>query len=427
MKFYFDPTVYPFDGDFKTSTTTWKELSNQLFRSAAENGFHLVANGTRTPTRRALLCTRFRKCQTTSNSKTPDEHRTSHISSNRRKGSRGPEGISGARRRNSARSQNQGDVCPVRITIGVDASGFYLIGGRGEKRHGYHPKLSTKASPLVSRELTEADKKSLGDYRRAGLSCSGASQILRMSSNVHITPAAVRYHTQLIHYGEKALGNLVPTVNSTTTNRLFDSLQRDKIDHIVLSHRGTAHSNPGLDISNFAPTSTTTEQFLSSMTTEQFLSSMPSNEKVLLDAFVAGHRKSRKIPDNQDMFIAVAWMNASERSLFRKFPYVVKIDITFATNTRGFPLLTITGKTSDNQVFTIVRCWVPNEQGWVFRWLLLHALPTLLGKDIYRINVIISDGDSQEIAQINNLIDVVMTTARRLRCGWHLIDRSWNR
>jgi hypothetical protein len=146
-----------------------------------------------------------------------------------------------------------------------------------------------------------------------------------------------------------------------------------------------------------------------------------------MDHFVAEHRRSRKIPDDQDMFLAVVWMTASERSLFRKFPYVVKIDVTFGTNARGIPLLTVTGKTSDNQVFTVLRCWIPNEQAWIFRWLLLHALPTILGKDINRINTIISDGDSQEIAQINNMIDVVMTQAHRLRCAWHLIDRSWNR
>jgi hypothetical protein len=51
----------------------------------------------------------------------------------------------------------------------------------------------------------------------------------------------------------------------------------------------------------------------------------------------------------------------------------------------------------------------------------------LLGKDIRRVNLIISDGDLQEIVQINNLIDILMQKAQRLRYGWHLINKSWDR
>ena len=87
----------------------------------------------------------------------------------------------------------------------------------------------------------------------------------------------------------------------------------------------------------------------------------------------------------------------------------------------------MTGKTSDNEIFTILRCFIPNEQAWIFRWLLLTALPLLLGKDLERINMIISDGDSQEIAQINNLINLLQTPAKRHQCAWHVVDRSWNR
>jgi hypothetical protein len=146
-----------------------------------------------------------------------------------------------------------------------------------------------------------------------------------------------------------------------------------------------------------------------------------------MDAFVSKHRKSRNVPDDKDLFLAVVWMTAAERSIFRKFPYVVKIDVTFKTNSRGIPFLSVTGKTSDNEIYTILRCYVPNEQAWIFRWLLLHALPKILGKDMSRIQMIISDGDSQEIAQINNLIQLVMMQATRQRCAWHIVDRSWNR
>jgi hypothetical protein len=47
MKFCFDPTEFPFDGDFKNSPGTWAKLVGTIFRQAAENGFHLLANGAR--------------------------------------------------------------------------------------------------------------------------------------------------------------------------------------------------------------------------------------------------------------------------------------------------------------------------------------------------------------------------------------------
>jgi hypothetical protein len=142
----------------------------------------------------------------------------------------------------------------------------------------------------------------------------------------------------------------------------------DMHDHIILSHRGTAHPKPGVTISNFVPGSMPT--------TDDFLSSIPSNERVLMDAFVAEHCLSRKIPDEQDVFLAVVWMTSAERSVFCRFPFVIKIDITFATNCRGIPLLTITGKTSDNEVFTVLRAgYQTNRRGSFVGSYFTHCRP----------------------------------------------------
>ena len=37
--------MFPYDGDFMTSTASWPKLLQQLFRLAAENGYHLRNNG----------------------------------------------------------------------------------------------------------------------------------------------------------------------------------------------------------------------------------------------------------------------------------------------------------------------------------------------------------------------------------------------
>ena len=160
----------------------------------------------------------------------------------------------------------------------------------------------------------------------------------------------------------------------------------------------------------------------------RFTTFWPEPERSSMRAFISAQRRAREIPNEQDLFVAVMWVTKGERELFRKFPNLVKIDTTFGTNDRSMPLLSITGLTSTGQTFTIVRAYIPNEQAWVFRWILSHSLPQLLGvESMQRIVVILSDGDSTEIAQINHLVDELCPLAHRLRCGWHLVDRGWER
>jgi hypothetical protein len=154
----------------------------------------------------------------------------------------------------------------------------------------------------------------------------------------------------------------------------------------------------------------------------------PEPERSSMRSFIAKQRRSRAIPIEQDLFVAVLWVTKGEKETFCKFPYVMKIDTTFGTNDRSMPLLSITGLDSNGKTFTVARAYIPNEQSWLFRWILSHALPQLLGIDaMQRIVVILSDGDSTEIFQINNLIDELCPHVHRQRCGWHLVDRGWER
>ena len=41
--------------------------------------------------------------------------------------------------------------------------------------------------------------------------------------------------------------------------------------------------------------------------------------------------------------------------------------------------------------------------------------------------LVISDGDSQECAQIDAAIDMIFKQAKTRRCGWHIVDRGWIR
>ena len=43
-----------------------------------------------------------------------------------------------------------------------------------------------------------------------------------------------------------------------------------------------------------------------------------------------------------------------------------------------------------------------------------------------RIKLIISDGDQQECGSIDNAIGMFMQSAKRGRCGWHIVNRNFN-
>ena len=132
--------------------------------------------------------------------------------------------------------------------------------------------------------------------------------------------------------------------------------------------------------------------------------------------------------DDQDILIACCWVLPDGRRLFQAFPEVVCIDGTHETNNESRPLLTLSVKDSDGNVMVVVRCFAPNERSWLFRWLFQEALPVLLGTQTLRlVKLVMTDGDSQEMAQVDYAIATYFVNAVRSRCGWHLVHQGWRR
>jgi len=53
-------------------------------------------------------------------------------------------------------------------------------------------------------------------------------------------------------------------------------------------------------------------------------------------------------------------------------------------------------------------------------------LPRVFGKPTMdKIRIIISDGDSQEIQQLDNVIAMFLPNILRVRCGWHIVFMDW--
>ena len=93
------------------------------------------------------------------------------------------------------------------------------------------------------------------------------------------------------------------------------------------------------------------------------------------------------------------------------FPEVIIVDTVFSTNNESRPLLTIGDKDSMGKMFIILRAFLPHEQSWGFRWVFSIVLPTMISQHtLQRVQLFISDGDSQEFGQIDNAIIIFSPT-----------------
>ena len=151
-------------------------------------------------------------------------------------------------------------------------------------------------------------------------------------------------------------------------------------------------------------------------------------EQIQVEDFVTANRIAYKCLPKQLLMMGVAWVIPSERILFGLYPEVITVDTTNKTNNEQRPLLTISAKSSTGKMFTVLRAFLPNEQNWVFRWVFSVVLPRMFGHSVLsRIQTIISDGDSQEFGQIDNAIRKYLPHLFRTRCGWHIIEKGWQR
>ena len=151
------------------------------------------------------------------------------------------------------------------------------------------------------------------------------------------------------------------------------------------------------------------------------------NERELL-TYAQEHRCAYELTKEQHLFMGVAWMIDDECRRLELSPEVLHVDGTMCTNKQKCPLFTVTGKDRMGKQFIVMRALLPNQKAWAFRWLFSIVFPIFFSKSLLRrVNIIISDGDSQEYTQIDNAIKKFMPNAKRLRCGWHLVSKGWKR
>ena len=132
--------------------------------------------------------------------------------------------------------------------------------------------------------------------------------------------------------------------------------------------------------------------------------------------------------DNRKVLLGAAWVDEDSRRQFLRFPEVLFIDSTHKTNNEGRPLLQVCGRDSRGRAYVVVRIFMPNESGSFYRWVFLNCIPQLLGsRNLSRVRVMITDGDSHEFNAIDEAIFQHFVNATRIRCSYHVVQKTWEK
>ncbi len=113
--------------------------------------------------------------------------------------------------------------------------------------------------------------------------------------------------------------------------------------------------------------------------------------------------------EDQDILIACCWVLPKGQRHFQSFPEVVGVDGTHEISNESSRLRTLSVKDSNGTVIVVLRCFAPNERTWLFCWFFQEALPMLLARETLQlVKLIMTDGDAQEMAQVDYAVDIFL-------------------
>ena len=460
-KFVFDATQYPCpptgSSSFAKATPSspfsgsgWSNLKSDIQKAAINNGFVLFSNGGEKENRKRFCCNHnviYRGNQLLGSTCGGKDERTSGSTvvyrkstlTNDRRNSRGPAGLKLPKRTTTARPLKKVDKCSFSLTICTDGSNFFMKGGIGSSLHCGHPQLYPEQLLMSSCLLKSAEKEDIHCMAAAHASPAVARNFLMKK---YVDPAAPKHTLSTTNLSRRQVAYIqgmsrVIKKNicgqnagqESPSDQMLEYLQRlPGASYCCLYHHAGSNEIPQpINPPALSPSKLVNEVVChSKQTTEKI--ELATEDHPDLAQYAETHRVSLDLRNTQELMIASAWVLAPEIRLAYQFPEVLLMDSTADTNKESRPLFTITGKDSTGHMFTILRAFVPNERAWVFRWLFQTVMPALLGKDLLlRVRAVITDGDSQEISQLDDALKNYMPTAQRLRCGWHIIDRGWQR
>ena len=316
------------------------------------------------------------------------------------------------RRRDTILPMKSEMTCPFSFTILYNKTGFYIVNGMGNNTHKYHPKINYINAYVPTSLINDTESQLWKDLTngRAGLSL--LQNVLLLKTKRLYSRESLKYirqrHRSITTYNGTKLNDYEKTVSFFEDNNipyvmLFQSPEISKVLQSTMQYSIDGGKKEQQAI------------YQSSCLIE--------NED--MNQFVHERRTGLSLTQSQCLQMCYGWSTPKEMDMFKPFPTVVFCDTTFDTIKEDCPLLLLIGKDSNSKTFTVLWALLPNQQKWVFRWVFCSLLPSLYDKEtLSRIKLFITDGDAQEIAQLNDAIDMFFPQVQRMRCGWHIIRQG---
>ena len=405
---YFDLNEYKLcDKGFKGNG--FAKLTTDLGKEAIRNGFTIIKSGF--PIRRGVTC-QFFKC----NRGLPyrgDLKKKCDVAyrklsySNDKTNSRGQNGLKGPRKCTTYRPICKGNLCTFGFFVSFDHKGFYILPGLGNASHLHHPRLEQNEISFPTRLLTSSKKKIVSDLHKATANGGVSERYLYQSTGHIISRQSIAYLNGLCN-DMKKMDN-ISVQNST--EKMIKYLVDHKYDHVVLYHNHAdkkLYNQANLDVGY------------------NRVVSFPTVDQNDASQYISETRSGLNVGDDQDLMIAIAWVLPLERQYLSLYPEVIFVDCIADTNKDNRPLLTATGKDANGKMFTFFRAFLPNERGWVFRWIFSHVFTLIFDEDILsKVKLVVTDGCMQEFSQIDAALPKVFKNAQRCRCGFHIVRMGW--
>lgn len=327
---------------------------------------------------------------------------------------RGSNGKSMIRKRNTNKALSKADCCRYGIRVYLDAFGFFIKRNGKPRVHCGHMRRMPNDIPARLRYLSEANKTEIARLGNAFTSASAGRTFAHCNYGQTVTREQMRYAYR--KYDRQGVYH-------------FDGVEINSVSMVPWLREQTGIS---YCIWGAKPeTAVAAESAL--VFNEESVAGQPPVVRNLVDLaedvllLYKEECKALELESKQHMFIGAGWCTAKSRRLFRLLPDVLKIDSTCGSGKEARPLCTASIRTANGKYVVVAYMMLPNEKKVTFQWVFSVALPLLFGSDLPRVKVIVTDGDSNEIDEVENARKQHLPHTFRVQCGWHIVHQGFKR
>lgn len=307
-------------------------------------------------------------------------------------------------RRNTNKALSKEDCCPYAFRVYVDQYGFFIKRTGRMKPHCGHMRQMPHDIPARMRYVSDAAKAEISNL-----------------GNAYTTPSAGRTYTHC-NFGETiSRGQMRYAYRVLDSKGVyhFDGVEVNSVSMVTWLWE---KQDISYCIWGAKPLSAADAQ-LALVFNEEFVHGgepvVKSLEQLTEDvlAIYKAECEALELESKQHMFIGAAWCTNKGRRLFRLLPDVIKIDSTCGAGKESRPLLTVSIRTANGKYVVVSYMVLPNEKKITFRWVFSVALPCLFGDDLKQVRAVVTDGDSNEIDEVELARQKYFGHTFRIRCG----------